>query len=302
MNHDRDAPFLQQPDTHTVRRRIRNEALQAPIALIPAAATGVSAAITVFVAPFFGLFGAGLVATGLLGVITAIAFGRQIKSIGFKADEQLQELVQELQERHSAETRVRLAQQIKDIQAGFQRAGLQGRKGFQALKELQAEYDALAEYLDATAHVERNDALSIARLREAVRKSYAQGLDILQQAAALMAVNISDAQRDLRAQLQELQQQLSTQTNPAITSIKQQQMESHRQRLELLDQHELHIEQLLHASDTIEAGIQKTRLEIAQLTAGDIANSTNRLIDRLRDILHMASEVQKIIQKGAFDA
>ena len=86
-------------------------------------------------------------------------------------------------------------------------------------------------------------------------------------------------------------------TQAARAQIREATIESHRERLELLSQQQLRIDELLFQSNRCEASLARTRLEAASLQSGGTETSVNAVTESLRRTINQAKEVQEELKR-----
>ena len=72
---------------------------------------------------------------------------------------------------------------------------------------------------------------------------------------------------------------------------------SHRERLGLVQQQQLRVDQLLHQCENCEASLHRTRLDVAGLQADSSSSSVSALTDTLRATINQAKEVQEELKR-----
>ena len=72
---------------------------------------------------------------------------------------------------------------------------------------------------------------------------------------------------------------------------------SHKERLDLIDGQQLRVDGLLHQSDSCEASLHRTRVELAALKADNVQASVTTVTDALQRTITQAKEIQEELRK-----
>ena len=72
---------------------------------------------------------------------------------------------------------------------------------------------------------------------------------------------------------------------------------SDRQRLDLVDQQRLRLQQLLQQSDRCEGALQQTRIELASLKADASSGSVDSVLETLQKTIDQAKAIQEEMRK-----
>ncbi len=79
--------------------------------------------------------------------------------------------------------------------------------------------------------------------------------------------------------------------------IKEDTLASHRQRLGILEQLQLSVDQLLFQAGRCEASLHRTRIELAAIRIGSSETSVDSVTEALRRTIQQAKEVQDELRR-----
>ena len=149
-------------------------------------------------------------------------------------------------------------------------------------------------------HKER-DPLAVAHLPALTNATYLQGLSVLDDALELARSVSSPTNQRLETDLKDLNAKIAA--AKAKTGADEQiklwraKASSDRQRLDLVDQQRLRLQQLLQQSDRCEAALQQTRIELASLKADASAGSVDSVLETLQKTIDQAKAIQEEMRK-----
>lgn len=281
----------------TIRKALRSDALQHPATIIPIASCLLSTIYIVLYAPIFGgsiiafvlIVGSGLAAIGTF-------FWRFFIRFNDEYVKKTQELLDAMDREGGARYRTDLRQKRERLQIGF----LDGNcpEGLKAVQDLVHEYEHLQPIL-----VSRriSDPLSIAHIPVLVEETYQLGLGVLGHALELVKSIQSPHNRRLRTEIANLENEIlileEDDPQSARALIKEQTLNSHKERLELINRLELRVDELLHQADRCEATLHETRIELAALKADSAETSVSEVIQTLQKTIRQAKEVQEEMKR-----
>jgi DNA-binding SARP family transcriptional activator len=284
------------PDT--IRRAILADALQAPSTAIPLAIAAMALIYWLLFGPRAGWGGSfALAVLALAGLAAAVSFiwlyvigfdrAYETKSHAALAQQQLVE-----QEHQQAGVEV-LRSKLRD---GF--AAIAYTEGQYALKSLDYEYFELKAVL---ARQNARDPLAVAHLPALANETYLQGLSVLDDALELARSVSSPTNQRLEADLKDLEARIQTAKGKsgADEQIKlwRAKASSDRQRLDLIGQQRLRLQQLLQQADRCEGALQQTRIELASLKADASSVSVDAVLDTLQKTIDQAKAIQEEMRK-----
>lgn len=284
----------------TIKKELRLNAIQHPTTLLPLTTSILSFIYLQFFSPSFGgslgaiivLISSGVVAAGSFLWRYAIRYPREYSK-------QLQERMKLQEQRQRENEQAELQQLQKDLKKGF--ASINLTEGLKALKELVYEYEQLQLVLHQK---KETDYLFAADVQELADKTFRQGLSVLVNAVELGRVIRSTDRRGLEAEIKKLEKEmkvLGKHGNRADQmKIKQATVNSHKERLEMINQQQLQIDKLLYQCDRCEASLQRTRLELAALTTEGSETGVSAVTDTLRQTIDQAREVQEELRELGF--
>ena len=275
-----------------IKRRLRLDAMKHPTTLLALAltilffiimlASGTVWAIVLFVV-------SGAAAAGSFFWRYSIRFNREYAR-------RVDELMDSYDQQESDRGKTEIQQLREDIQIGFSRVN--SAEGLKALQELVDEYEQLQP---ALARGRETDPMAVAHIPGLAEETYRQGLGVLSGCVDLMREIKSPNNEKLRAEVVELEAQIrSLQGDEAQADrlrILEATMASHKGRLDLIDGQQLRVDGLLHQSDSCEASLHRTRIELAALKADNVEASVSTVTDALQRTINQAKEVQEELRK-----
>jgi hypothetical protein len=281
----------------TIRKALRSDALQHPATIVPLTSCVLSVIYLALYAPIFGgipiaialTIGSGLAATGSFFWRFFIRFNEEYVK-------KTQELLEALEREGGARYRSDLRHKRERLQIGF----LDGNcpEGLHAVQALVHEYENLQPIL---ASRRLSDPLSIAHIPVLVEETYQLGLSVLGHALELVKTIQSPHNRRLRIEITNLESEILTleedDPHSARAQIKEQTLQSHKERLELITRLELRFDELLLQVNRCEATLHETRIELAALKADTTEASVSEVIQTLQKTIHQAKEVQEEMKK-----
>ena len=276
---------------------LRLATVQHPVTLLPLAVGVASASYLILLAPAVG---GGLWVAILLALSIITAAGSFLWRYVFRYSEVYARRVQELTamldlERarvEQAETK-RLRELLK---AGF--ATVDSAQGTKALTELDEEYSQLQPVLEGPRDY---DSLSIAHVPALAGETYRRGLSVLADALELIGASRGSHRGRLETEIAEFEVEIESwkgvESQKARTKIREERLASHRQRLDMLDWLQVHIDQLLYQAGRCEASLHRTRIELAAIRAGSSETSVDSVTEALQETIQRAKEVQQELKR-----
>jgi DNA-binding SARP family transcriptional activator len=281
-----------------IRRAILSDALQAPSTAIPLAIAAMAFIYWLLFAPRTGW--GGPFALALLALAAIVALASFIWLFAIRYDRSYEErsraalAQQQRVEREQQQAGVEvLRSKLRD---GF--AAIACTEGQYALKALDYEYNELKGVLER--HKER-DPLAVAHLPALTNATYLQGLSVLDDALELARSVSSPTNQRLETDLKDLNVKIAA--AKAKTGADEQvklwraKASSDRQRLDLVDQQRLRLQQLLQQADRCEGALQQTRIELASLKADASSGSVDSVLETLQKTIDQAKAIQEEMRK-----
>ena len=188
---------------------------------------------------------------------------------------------------------------LDSLKYGFSRNKL--TQGLKALQQLAHEYTELQLVLERR---KKTDSLSVAQIPPLAEETYRQGLGVLKNALGLLqSIHSSDRAR-LEAEVAELEGEIDAlredHSQEARVRMKEETMASHRERLDMVNQQQSHVEELLHQCGRCEASLHRTRIQLAELKAESSEMSISAVTETLRRTINQAREVQAEMKRLGF--
>jgi hypothetical protein len=184
------------------------------------------------------------------------------------------------------------------LHSGFTR--IQNDAGLRALQQLAYQYAGLLPVLERKRAAE---PLAIAHVPLLALETYRQGLSVLNDAFELTAAVHSPERHRLEREAGELQREIaefgeSDLDSPRLT-MKVEALASHRERLDIMRQYELRIEELLHYCGRCEASLDRARMELAALKSESSTASVTLVTTTLKATIEEARSVQDELKRLA---
>ena len=276
-----------------IKRDIRRAALKHPATLV-----SFILSILFFIIVLVSAFQLWAV---ILLIISALAtvgsfFWRYVLRYDQEYERRTQELLERLDRDAGQRGQTGLQRLKDDVQTGFSRVN--SADGLKALQELVHEYEQLRPVLDRG---KDTDPLAVAHIPSLAEETYRQGLGVLAGCLDLMREISSPNNRKLEGELTDLESQISAlEEDPTQTerlSIMKATVDSHKQRLGLIQQQSLRVDGLLHQSDSCEASLHRTRIELAALKADNVDARVSAVTNALQSTINQAKEVQEELKR-----
>ena len=189
-----------------------------------------------------------------------------------------------------------LRQLHEALDDGFSRVG--SAEGLKALSGLVGEY----EHLQPALRWQRDtDPLSMSHVPGLADETYRRGLSVLSDALELM----NAAQIPCKERLEKESVQLEKEVEAAKRDgnqaerlrIKEDTPASHRQRLDMLDQLGMRLDQVLYQAHRCEASLHRTRIELAAIRTGSSETSVDSVIEALQGTINQVKGVQEELKR-----
>ena len=137
-----------------------------------------------------------------------------------------------------------------------------------------------------------------------VAETYTLGLSVLTDALELSRITHSPDTDRIEEEIvvigREIESLRSDETQAARLKIREETLTSHKERLEMIKQQQLRVDELLHQSNRCEASLHRTRVELATLKIDRSDTSVSAVTETLRKTINQAREVQKELQSFGF--
>ena len=98
----------------------------------------------------------------------------------------------------------------------------------------------------------------------------------------MMTAIHSPTNERLEREMVEIKKQLEDESQPERVTMLEERLASHQERLDLVNQQQLRVDQLLCQSESCEASLHRTRIEVAALKADGGESSVRAVTDTLR--------------------
>ena len=272
-----------------VTQRLLADAAQHPATLLPAAA---AAAAGIYLALLSALFGGRLPVFGVLAASALFAAGSFAWRYMSRRQDETDRWLEEMAALRAEERARTLQAETEGLRNALQAelAGISPVQGLGALTALVREYELLKPDLAVYAET---DTLSMSNVPELADETYRRALRVLSAATGLMRAAESSERANLHREAEQLERDVEAQPDAAQKELKREMLASHRQRIHMLDQLHLRIDQLLFQVHRCETSLQRTRIELAGIRAGTSATSVDSVTRALNSTITQAKEVQE---------
>ena len=278
-----------------IKRRLRLDALKYPTTFLPLI-MAILFLIVVFVPPVFGPLWAIIVLIGSVLAAAGSFFWRYEIRYNKEYARRVGDLMEHYEQEEGEKGKTELDRLREDIQTGFSRAN--SIEGLKALQELVNEYEQLQPALERG---RETDPMAVAHIPGLAEETYRQGLGVLSGCVDLMREIKSPNNEKLRAEVGDLEAQIGSlrgdEAQADRLSILEATVASHKERLDLIDGQQLRVDGLLHQSDSCEASLHRTRVELAALKADNVQASVTTVTDALQRTITQAKEIQEELRK-----
>ena len=283
-----------------IRRRLLSDAVQHPSTLLPLAVVTASGIYLLLLSP---VLGGGFWSIGMLVVCSVVAAASFVWHYIFRYTEGYAERVRELmdlQDRaREREKQAQMSRLCESLQAEF--TSNDSTEGLKVLSGLVGGYEQLQPSLCLPMDT---GSLAMAHVPSLAEETYQRGLSVLSDALDLMKVTQAPGRGRLEREVEELGKEVETlkedDSQVERLRIKEGILGSHRQRLDMLDQLQVRVDQLLYQAGRCEASLHRARLELAALKAGNAEASVSMVIETLRMTINRAKEVQDELKRLGF--
>lgn len=238
-----------------VYRAVLLDTIQHPATILPAAASGVAVL-------YMALFGLDLGGFAVAFVSALAAGAAWVFNYFLRGEDLARRHVEKL---HKLRRELRLGE-VESLVEDWRATG--HADGLQQAEELSAAYRHLDEALrQRLAQDGAGPAFTLQRLRVLAEDTYREGVAILRQALVVHSTAEQVDRGKLERELDEWRRELES-TDDTRREALSTRIAAHEKRLELLDGQARKLDELLAKSETLEAALEATCLEIA-----DIGNS-----------------------------
>ena len=288
----RERTIAEGPSESAIKRRLLFDAVQHPATLLPLGVFTISGIYLLLLSPVFGgelwsitlLAVSGTVATATCGWRYVSHYAEDYPTrVRALMDSRDRELAQ-LEEAEAAQLR-------EDLQGGF--SGIDAADGLKALNDLARQYDQLRPTISRQSD---SDPISISRVSALAVETYRRGLGVLADVLELMHAAGGASRERLVGEIAQIERQVEAmkgaETQPDWTRVSEDRLASRKQRLDLVDQLQLRVDQLLFQAERCEGSLHRTRIEVAAIRTGRSETSVDSVIQALQATINQVKEVQ----------
>ena len=190
-------------------------------------------------------------------------------------------------------------QSLEFLEQGF--AYMESADGQTVLGDLTNAYERIGPVLELR---RESDPLSVSLLPHLTTESYRRGLGVLSDALELMRAAEGPDRQRLEGEVVRLESELMSEIAVGGTNeederrkIKEDLLDSHKQRLALLDRLQVRIDRLLFQAQRCESSLHQTRIELAAMRTGASESDVSSVVKALRETIRQAKEVQDELER-----
>ena len=289
-----DMESLSEP---AIKRQLLSDAVQHPATLLPLAGFVMSVLYLMLVSPILGGGLPAMVLLAISGVLATAGFvWRYVLRYTEEYGKRARELMDLLDEERARLEKAEVGQLRDALQRGFSNVG--SAEGLKALTQLVDEYEELQP---ALGHKRVTDLPSTSLVPSLAGETYRQGLNVLSDALELMRAARTPDRERLEREITGLEREVEAleadESQAERLRIKEDTLASHRQRLGILEQLQLSVDQLLFQAGRCEASLHRTRIELAAIRIGSSETSVDSVTEALRRTIQQAKEVQDELRR-----
>jgi hypothetical protein len=184
----------------------------------------------------------------------------------------------------------------ESLEAAFER--IPYPPALEALQQLSSQYELLLLVLGRR---RESDPFAMAQLPHLANEAYHQGLSVLQDALEIAeAVRPAEKER-LQRETEVLEHELAALQSEdeafGPRRLREERLQSHRERLRGIRDQEFRLEELLHQCGRCEASLDRTRTEVASLKGESSELMVTEVTDTLRRTVDLARGVQNELKR-----
>ena len=275
-------------DESVIRRKTFIEALQQPSTLIPLVVNVVSILYLILLSP---IFRGGVIALilsvifGLAAIFSLVSTYTRIYPVKMRQIIEIQEI------RRKALEEDELERLHEDLKFEFQR--VEYFDGLSTLSSLTTHFKQLRDILSGQSY---RDPLGVSLVPSLAGEVYRQGLSILWDTIDFIDVADVSDRKKLEQDISQLENEINTSGKKRLRNeqvrLKEEILASYRERLEMLYQLDLRIEQLLHQARRCDAILETTQVEITTSRISGSKAGVDSMIKALQTTLRQVKEVQ----------
>jgi vacuolar-type H+-ATPase subunit I/STV1 len=291
---------LESLSAKAIKKDLRLKAVQHPATILPLTSCALAIIYFVLLSPVYGWTIASFILIICSGIVAIGSFFYHHSIRYTKAyARRLQEVI-ELQERELEDTKeAELRQLLETLESGFKDSN--SAEGLKALKDLVSEHEQLLPVFDQKKETE---PLSLSHIPALAEETYRRGLSVLADVLDLEQVTHSSEKERLKREIEELERKIASlrtdETQAERVTIKESTIASHRERLDMIREHQLRADKLLYQCDRCEASLHLTRMEIVALKVESSQTSVSAVIETLQKTIDQAKEVQEELRRLGF--
>lgn len=279
------APKPEDFKAEAVRRAVFWDTIQHPMTILPAAVSGVGAL-------YIGLLGLDIKAFAVTFASAFLAAGAWVFNYFIRGDDLAREKVDKL----LAERRRMRGDVVKSLIRDWQDAFYP--EGLQQSKELDAAYHRLDKVLTDRLAKDVGPGFTMQRLRALAEDTYREGISILTQALEVRK-SIKESDRDKLERELALWQDARNAPGAKGLEALDTRIAAHQRRLGLIEAQQKKLDDLLAESETLEAALESTALEVVDLSNPEALFSRGSAAEELERAMNAAQRAEERIRGTA---
>lgn len=272
-----------------VKRRLLSDAAQHPLTTLSSGVAAISGIYLVLLSP---VFGGNSVATAVLCISCVAALSnfayRYLSGRSQAVSVLLEDEGKERIRQRDVAIRRRFGSLYSDLVA------LDHFQGTTALERLRDEYCRLTLFLADQSEI---GILSVTQIEHLTNETYRRGLSVLADSVTLIEAietpGIAEIATEITSLEIEIEELRASEERADRIAIKQNVLTAQRNRLNELEQLQVHVDELLYQSRKCEFSLNHTRIELAAIKAGSSDFGVNTVIGALEKTIQRAKEVQE---------
>ncbi len=294
------APTPRIPDAE-IRVKTVLEALQHPATMYPASLSIILAAYLLMLSP---IFGGRLLAAGVCG-ISAVAAVWSYRSRYNKSLSVVSRQFKDHQKEEESRSEEVELDHLRDIlHSGF--LGIASKEGIKALSELVTEFEQLRPAMRDRRPM---DPFSVSQIPALAAETYKRGMSVLSDALELIKVVQTPGKEKLEKDIAGLEQEAGLPPRDTVQAerakLRKEQLESLKQRLEMVEGYQLYVDRLLSQARRCEAALYRTRLVLADGQANEGQTHLDNIVEMMsrnevaiRSFTGFESDVSAVDKEG----
>ena len=279
-----------------IKRQLLADAIQYPATLASLAIFGTSIVYLAVLSPVMGKALWAVIPLIISGITATISFILRYNCLcNTEYPKKIKQMMEDRERKQIFQEKASTKKRRAELLAGF--GNMSYAEGLRAITNLSEQYEQLQATL--ASHRE-TDPYTVTLFSGLIVETYKQGLSVLSDAWD-MAKTVHSSDLRLKKEFVDLEKEIADLNGKEKESerlrIKKETLSSHKQRLELLDQLQLHVEQLLYQAGLCEASLHRTRIELSTLRAQGSEGGIKKLTETLEETIQDVKEAQEELRR-----